>query len=1128
MCAQGRAADFLIQTAGWILAGRWGRRSGRTRLLFLCSALLVPPRAGAAGVDFRIPAESAADALLAFSRQANADVLFPFDELAGARANALQGRLEPAAALAQLLRGTGFAARATEAGKFVVTPAGAITGRLLAPDRVGARGIRVAIVETGQTARTDDNGDFSFAALAPGVYRLVATGAGFDPLQLPETTVEARRVATLPPQMLQTANDLIRLEAVVVEGQSDQVGRPGAGQSGSANRTAGGNLDLPRTPDDALEYEVYTRDQIIRGGTVNLDEFLQRELLDSEADTQDLGSGNSSGLFSGSSNLNLRGYGNDETVILVNGRRLPDILTGGVAPWTAAPDVDLIPVSLVERIEVLPLSASALYNGNPIGGVINIVLRADAEKNTTEVTTTYTNALRRFDAPQTSLSMLNLQSLAQGKVHLRLDASFTDSLPPTEQELGYHQANRGPPPALGAGVDGATPNVSSLADPVSAILPPLFGPGTSPVTSVAPGADGTGGLAAFAGRQGERDLAFYSSYGGLSTSTDSLGYAYGERERRSVFFASADWDAAPWLQVGVDGTYARTVINPGYSVVTGNLTLGATSPFNPFGQEAAVSLNETTPQLGAGYNQAQLQFASAVLGLVCKLPDSWKVTLDGQYSADLAQYRAVAGADPVAWQQLVDQGIYNPLRDTQVFGPPAQFYDQVLIYEGGRGDFVTLGDYRTLDLAARATNQALALPTGPGTLNLGADYRRDQFGNLSEPLVYGDGASVGPPDTFTGRILQEYSLFGELQAPALPVARLPWWLHHADADLAVRYDAGAESSETNVAPTLALKLDGPGGVSLRGSVTTSNRFPTPSLSQESAGAGLPAGDTTATPITIDDPVRNQTYAIASANQLNPVLHAEEAVTQSVGLLFERGSVRRLRLTLDFVDTIKHDEEAYLNPQEVLDLEPLLPGRVIRAPLAPGDPHAVGPVTFIETGAVNIDLRRSQNLNATFDYDWNQCAGGTLEMYARMVYFLSYDRQILPDSPLTDELRDPDGSAPDLLRLRANFGTSWSNRRYGVGLDGHYFDSRILPADEWPFQGSDQIGRYWQFDSYVQADAARWLPWKSEHFGLKAQLRVNNIFGWSYPYYGLEPSGAGVEPYGDWRGRTYSLSLTASF
>jgi len=1098
------------------------------RLLLLAAGGLLPLAAPAEPVDFNVPAESAADALLAFSRQAKVDVLFPYDDLSRARSAAVSGRFEPLAALAGLLQGTGFVGRRNAQGKFVITASGAIAGRLLAPDHVGARGIRVAIPTEDEAVLTDENGDFNFPSLPPGTYRLVASGGGFEALEIPDARVEARRVSVLPPQSLQTGNELIRLEAVVVQGESDQVGRPGGGAAGSSDRTAAGNLDLPRTPDDPLEYDVYTRDQITRSGAVNLNEFLQRELLDSSAETPDPGGGSPSNLFSGSSNLNLRGYGNDETVILVNGRRLPDILTTGVQPYTAAPDVNLIPLSLVQRVEVLPLSASALYSGNPVGGVINIVLRSGANANTTEVNSTYTNALRRFDAPESSLSLLNLETLLNGKLHVRLGASFTAAMPPTEAELGYHQANQGALPAVGDSVTGATPNIATIAPSVGAPLPPLFGPGTSPVTSVAPGADGSGGLAAFTGRQGVRDTSFYSSFGGLSTSTDSLGYAYGQRERRSVYDGAVDYDVRPWFQLGVDGTYARTVINPGYSVVPGNLTLSASSPFNPFGQDVAVSLNETTPLLGQGYNQAQLEYASGILGLVFKLPSDWRVTCDGQFAETLARYRAVAGADPLAWQQLVDAGIYNPLRDTQVYGPPPQFYDQVLIYDGGRGRFVTLGNYDTLDAAARVSNQTLTLPTGPSVVNVGADYRRDHFGNLSEPLRYGDGDLVGTPDEWTGRTLQEYSVFGELQAPVVPVAWLPWWLHQAEADLAVRYDAAADASETNVAPTLALKLDGPGGFSLRGSVTTSNRFPTPGLSQETVGSGLPGGDTAAAEQLTFDPERDQHYLIPSTDQLNPVLHSEEAVTQTAGMLFERGTVRRLRVTLDFEDTIKHNEEAYLDANAVLALEPLLPGRVTRAPLTPGDPHSVGLATFVLTGATNIYLRRSQNLNASIDYDWNECAGGTLEVYGRMVYFLSYDRQILADSPLTDELRDPDGSAPDLLRLRGNFGASWSNRHYGLGVDGHYYDSRILPVVDWIYQGSDQIGRYWQFDSYLQADVGRWLPWKGDRTGLKAQVRVNNIFGWSYPFYGLETSGAGVEPYDDWRGRTYSLSLTATF
>jgi iron complex outermembrane receptor protein len=67
----------------------------------------------------------------------------------------------------------------------------------------------------------------------------------------------------------------------------------------------------------------------------------------------------------------------------------------------------------------LPVSASAIYSGSPVGGVINIVLRPDV--NTTELTTTYTNAIGRFDAPQlTTISLLNGETLLGGKLHVQV------------------------------------------------------------------------------------------------------------------------------------------------------------------------------------------------------------------------------------------------------------------------------------------------------------------------------------------------------------------------------------------------------------------------------------------------------------------------------------------------------------------------------------------------------------------------------------------------------------------------------------------------------------------------------------------------------------------------------------
>lgn len=87
------------------------------RLLVLTIAAAVVARA--APVRFDIPAQSAADALIAFTKQASTEVLFSFDDLKKVRARAVVGEFEPEESLRLLLRGTGFAVT-RNAGKFVV------------------------------------------------------------------------------------------------------------------------------------------------------------------------------------------------------------------------------------------------------------------------------------------------------------------------------------------------------------------------------------------------------------------------------------------------------------------------------------------------------------------------------------------------------------------------------------------------------------------------------------------------------------------------------------------------------------------------------------------------------------------------------------------------------------------------------------------------------------------------------------------------------------------------------------------------------------------------------------------------------------------------------------------------
>lgn len=72
-------------------------------------------------------------------------------------------------------------------------------------------------------------------------------------------------------------------------------------------------------------------------------------------------------------NLNLRGLGQDATLTLLNGRRMPyDSALQGV-------DISSIPIAAVDRIEILTDGASALYGSDAVGGVANVILKRDYE-----------------------------------------------------------------------------------------------------------------------------------------------------------------------------------------------------------------------------------------------------------------------------------------------------------------------------------------------------------------------------------------------------------------------------------------------------------------------------------------------------------------------------------------------------------------------------------------------------------------------------------------------------------------------------------------------------------------------------------------------------------------------------
>ncbi|HJS11633.1 TonB-dependent receptor [Sphingopyxis sp.] len=75
--------------------------------------------------------------------------------------------------------------------------------------------------------------------------------------------------------------------------------------------------------------------------------------------------------LSSASSVNLRGIGADATLTILNGRRL------SYNAAQQAVDISAIPISAVQRIEVLTDGASAIYGSDAVAGVVNVILKRD-------------------------------------------------------------------------------------------------------------------------------------------------------------------------------------------------------------------------------------------------------------------------------------------------------------------------------------------------------------------------------------------------------------------------------------------------------------------------------------------------------------------------------------------------------------------------------------------------------------------------------------------------------------------------------------------------------------------------------------------------------------------------------
>ena len=129
----------------------------------------------------------------------------------------------------------------------------------------------------------------------------------------------------------------------------------------------------------------------------------------------------------GVSAANLGGIGAGNTLVLINGRRV----AGAAGIEDGFVNLNGIPLSAIERVEILPAGGSAIYGADAMGGVINFILRKGASNLT--LTGQYENSSTGADRKR--LSAYYGKAWKTGNISLTAEYSKTD--PVINAKTGY-------------------------------------------------------------------------------------------------------------------------------------------------------------------------------------------------------------------------------------------------------------------------------------------------------------------------------------------------------------------------------------------------------------------------------------------------------------------------------------------------------------------------------------------------------------------------------------------------------------------------------------------------------------------------------------------------------------------
>lgn len=279
----------------------------------------------------------------------------------------------------------------------------------------------------------------------------------------------------------------------------------------------------------------------------------------------------------GSTRIDLRGLGDCRTIVLLNGLRFPSGGSGG----DCSPDFDMIPLSLVERVEVLASGASSVYGADAIGGVVNIITRSSFQG--VEAGASYLVS-DESDGDTTNAYFMAGQAFESGGVVIGFD--YADQ----EPVLGGAREYSSQTEVLTADQSGFIPSGSPTNPQGSFVVPPgnVFGLPFVPPPF---------GYTLIAGANGDSADDFRPFNG----ATDSYNFApfnyLQTASRRTGFWLQGKYDTGRNVEVGLEFLthhresdqllasvpYFSTQLNSAPLLANGMQGIPRTNFYNPFG-----------------------------------------------------------------------------------------------------------------------------------------------------------------------------------------------------------------------------------------------------------------------------------------------------------------------------------------------------------------------------------------------------------------------------------------------------------------------------------------------------------------------------------------------------------------